>query len=65
MHFKFLAPKLAKSKRPFAVVYQYSTGNTGAGTVRSTHSTRELAEKSAKASGMDSFLAVRDAREYA
>lgn len=65
MHFKFLAPKIAKSKRPFAVVYQYSTGNNGAGTVRSTHSTLALAEKASRASGMGSFLAVRDSREYA
>ena len=62
--FKQQAAKIAASKRPFALVVQYGIGRYCVNDVYSTHRTHQLAGKSAWASGYDSFLAVRDAREY-
>jgi hypothetical protein len=62
--FKQQTAKIAHSKRPFALVFEYSTGGREQNDVLSTHSTHALAEKAARASGYDTFLAVQDAREY-
>lgn len=65
MSFSQNATKIAKSSRPFAVVFQYATGAREEGEVLSTHKSYDLARKAAARSGYDSFLAVRDARDYA
>ena len=65
MPFSQTATKIAKSSRPYAVVFQYATGAHEQGEVLSTHKSYELARKAAARSGYDSFLAVRDARDYA
>ena len=62
--FKKQAAKIAASKRPFALVFQYAAGGREQNDVLSTHATHQLADKAARASGYDTFLAVRDAREY-
>lgn len=62
--FKTQAAKIAASKRPYALVVQYGFGGREQNDVLSTHSTHNLADKAARASGYDTFLAVRDAREY-
>lgn len=57
--------EIAKSRRPFAVVWQYSNGGNEHGEVLSTHKSYELACKAQRRSGYRTFLAVRDARDYA
>lgn len=59
------ASTIATSGRPYVVVFQYATGSHEQGEVLSTHTSHELAEKAANRSGYESFLAVRDARDYA
>lgn len=62
--FKKQAAKIAASKRPYALVVQYEIGSYCINHVYSTHSTHKLADKAARVSGYDTFLAVMDAREY-
>lgn len=64
MSFSQNAAKIAKSARPFVVVFQYATGAHEQGEILSTHKCYDLARKAASRSGYDSFLAVRDARDY-
>ncbi len=57
--------EIAKSSRPFAVVFQYATVSHEQGEVLSTHKSYDLACKAQERSGYRTFLAVRDARDYA
>jgi hypothetical protein len=57
--------KIAKSTRPYEVIFAYSTGSHAQGELLSTHSSYELAEKAAARSGYSTFLAIRDSRDYA
>lgn len=59
------AAKIATSARPWVVVFQYGTGSHEQGEILSTHKSYELANKAARSSCYDTFLAVRDARDYA
>ena len=59
------AAKIAKSNRPWCVVFNYATSTHEQGELVSTHSTCDLANKAARSNGFDTFLAVRDARDYA
>lgn len=59
------ATKIAKSNRPFAAVFEYSTSRHAKGEILSTHKSYDLARKAIKASGYETFLAVRDCRDYA
>ena len=59
------ATRIAKSTRPYAVVFAYATSTHAQGDVLSTHKSYDLAQAAAKRSGYASFLAVRDARDYA
>ncbi len=59
------AKKIAKTKRPFAVIFEYATGSYGKGEVLSTHKSYDLAIKAQKKSGYQTFTVVRDSREYA
>jgi hypothetical protein len=62
--FKKQAAKIAASKRPYALVFKYAAFRRAQNDILSTHSTHALADKAARASGYDTFLAVRDARDY-
>lgn len=59
------ATKIAKSSRPYAVVFQYDIGAHEQGEIISTHKSYDLARAAAKRSGYDSFLSIHDARDYA
>jgi len=59
------AERIAKSSRPWAVVCMYETDTHEQGNVLSTHSTWELAQVARLRTGLITFLAVKDARDYA
>lgn len=63
--FNQAAAEAAKTNRPWLVVFEYGTGSHEQGEVLSRHSTYELANKAARKSAYDSFLSVRDSRDYA
>lgn len=65
MSFTQNSTKIAKSSRPYAVVFQYDTGAHEQGEILGTHKSYDLASAAAKRSGYDSFLSIRDARDYA
>jgi hypothetical protein len=54
--------KIANSKRPYAVVQEYEIVGIKVGTVISTHSRYELAEKAARSG--NGFTKIVDARDY-
>ena len=56
--------KIAKSNRPYAAVFAYDTDSHYQGDVLSTHSTHKLASAAAARSGYETFLTIRDARDY-
>lgn len=55
--------KIAKSKRPYAVMFTHDTSTHYAGDVLSTHKTHKLAEAAGLRSN-EIFLTIRDARNY-
>ncbi len=62
--FRNAAADIAKSSRPYVVVFDYATAKHEQGTVYSTHKSYDLARKAAQHSGYETFLSVRDARDY-